>query len=135
MPISIRKSPSTGSLSLTPLIDVVFLLLIFFLVATRFEQEERDMDVDLPTASEAQPTAFKGKDIFVTITPGGEYFVDGQQMDVAGVEQFLSAAYLNNPGRQRVMIRADKNSRTHNVVEVMNACNRANIRNYSIATE
>ena len=120
---------------MTPLIDVVFLLLIFFLVATRFEQEERDMDVDLPTASEAQPTAFKGKDIFVTITPEGQYFVDGKQLDAIGVEQFLMAAYQNNPGRQRVMIRADENSRTRNVVEVMNACNRANIRNYSIATE
>ena len=135
MPISIRKSPSTGSLSLTPLIDVVFLLLIFFLVATRFEQEERDMDVDLPTASEAQPTAFKGKDIFVTITPEGDYYIEGQRLDATAVEQYLTAVYQNNPGRQRVMIRADEESRTRSVVEVMNACNKANIRNYSIATE
>jgi biopolymer transport protein ExbD len=135
MPIEIRKSPSTGSLSLTPLIDVVFLLLIFFLVSTRFEQEERDMDVELPQASEAQPTTFQGQDIFVTVTPNGDYFVEGEQLDAPGVEAFLTSAYQSNPGRQRVMIRADRESRTGHVVAVMNACNKANIRNYSIATE
>lgn len=135
MPVAIRKSPSTGSLSLTPLIDVVFLLLIFFLVATRFEQEERDMDVDLPQASEAEPTTFQGKDIFVTVTPDGNYFIEGKQFEAAGVEGFLAAAYKSNPGRQRVLIRADRESRTRHVVAVMNACNKANIRNYSIATE
>ena len=135
MPVSLRKSPSTGSLSLTPLIDVVFLLLIFFLVTTRFEQEERDMDVNLPQASAAQPTTFKGKDIFVTVTPEGLYFVDGKELDASEVEAFLTSVYEANPGRQRVMIRADEDSRTRHVVAVMNACNKANIRNYRIATE
>ena len=135
MPVTIRKSLTSGSLSLTPLIDVVFLLLIFFLVATRFEQEERDMDVDLPQANEAEPTTFKGKQIFVTVTPEGHYYVEGQRLDATEVEAYLMDAYHSNPGRQRVMIRADQESRTRHVVAVMDACNKANIRNYSIATE
>jgi biopolymer transport protein ExbD len=135
VPVAIRKSPSAATLSLTPMIDVVFLLLIFFLVSTRFEQEERDMDVDLPQASEAEPTTFQGKDIFVTVTPEGRYFVEGKQLDASGVEAFLTAAHQSNPGGQRVMIRADRESRTRHVVAVMNACNKAHIRNYSIATE
>jgi biopolymer transport protein ExbD len=135
MSITLRKGLSVTSLSLTPLIDVVFLLLIFFLVATRFEQEERDMDVDLPQASAAQPTIFKGQEVFVTVTNGGDYYVNGEQMDATELEAMLKALYRSNPGRQRVLIRADKDSRTHQVVAVMNACNKANIQDYSIAAE
>ncbi len=135
MPVQIKKSLSGTTLSLTPLIDVVFLLLIFFLVATRFEQEERDMDVDLPQASAAEPTIFPGKEIFVTITPTGDFYVDGQQYSAASLESKLKSLYEDNPGKQRVTIRADQESRTAHLVAVMNACNRANIRDYTIATE
>ncbi|MEM6330791.1 MAG: biopolymer transporter ExbD [Planctomycetota bacterium] len=135
MPVQIKKGVSSGSLRMTPLIDVVFLLLIFFLVATRFEQEERDMDVKLPQASEAEPTIFRGKEVFVTVTSAGDYYVDGERHDAASLEARLASLYLSNPGRQRVTIRADEDSRTGKLVEVMNACNRANITNYNIATE
>ncbi|MEZ6091859.1 MAG: biopolymer transporter ExbD [Pirellulaceae bacterium] len=49
------KSQATSTLSLTPLIDVVFLLLIFFLVASRFAQEDRRMPIELPSATSATP--------------------------------------------------------------------------------
>ena len=55
MAIKFDKSTAIGTLSLTPLIDIVFLLLIFFLVATEFAKEEREMKVVLPAASEAKP--------------------------------------------------------------------------------
>ena len=135
MAIQLQKSAVIGSLSLTPLIDVVFLLLIFFLVATRFEQEERDMDVRLPQASEAVPTIASRQDLFITLSSEGQIFLRGKQVNLAGLEQALQNAYRRNPGRQRVVIRADANSRTLHLVAAMNACNKANIRNYSVATE
>lgn len=135
MPVQIKKGLSGSSLSLTPLIDVVFLLLIFFLVTTRFEEEERDMAVNLPKASAAEPTIFQGKEIFVTITPEGEYFLEGKQYSAASLENKLKSLYENNPGKQKVKIRADEKSRTSHLVTVMNACNQANIRDYTIATE
>ena len=55
MAVRIDKGSALDSLSLTPLIDIVFLLLIFFLVATKFAEEERELAVMLPEASEAQP--------------------------------------------------------------------------------
>lgn len=135
MAVQIKKGMSTSSLSMTPLIDVVFLLLIFFLVATRFEQEERDMEVKLPQASEAEPTIFPGREVFVTVTPNGQYFIDGEQHTAATLPAKLSSIYLTNPGRQRVTIRADEDSKTGDLVAVMDACNQANIKNYTIATE
>ena len=133
-----RYAPQhTASVSadMTPMIDVVFLLLIFFLVATRFEQEERDMDVRLPQASTAQPTIFSGEVIYVTVTPTGGYFVDGKKHTARSLESMLRDAYASNPGRQRVTIRADQDSRAGRLVAVMEACDRANIKNYTIATE
>ena len=135
MAVRLQKGSSLGSLSLTPLIDVVFLLLIFFLIATRFEQEERDMDVNLPRASEAQPTIAPQKELFVNVTKDGDFVVDGRELSLDNLQERLLDAYRNNPGRQRVIIRADRDSRTAQLVAVMNACNKANIRNYSVATE
>jgi biopolymer transport protein ExbD len=123
------------ALSLTPLIDVVFLLLIFFLVATRFEEEERDMDINLPRASEAQPAISPQKELFVNVTKEGEFVVDGREISLDNLQERLAEAYRTNPGQQRVIIRADRDSRTSHLVAVMNACNQANIRNYSVATE
>ena len=55
MAVAIKKSSALNKLNLTPMIDVVFQLLIFFLVAAKFEEEERDFDLPLPQASEAMP--------------------------------------------------------------------------------
>jgi biopolymer transport protein ExbD len=135
MPVRLEKNVAVGTLSLTPLIDVVFLLLIFFLVATRFEQEERDMDVKLPQASEAEPTIASRQELFVSLTSAGQFFLGGKEIDLPALEETLEDAYRRNPGRQRVVIRADRESQTQHLVSVLNACNKANIRNYSVATE
>lgn len=135
MAIKLQQNAVISTLSLTPLIDVVFLLLIFFLVATRFEQEERDMAVRLPQASEAAPAIASRQDLFVTVTSEGSFFLSGKQVNLSMLEESLQEAYRRNPGRQRVIIRADANSRTLHLVAAMNACNKANIRNYSVATE
>ncbi len=57
MAVVIKKSSALNKLNLTPMIDVVFQLLIFFLVAAKFEEEERNMPLPLPQASEAMPRA------------------------------------------------------------------------------
>ena len=67
MAVNIRKGNALGMLSLTPLIDVVFLLLIFFLVATRFERQDREMEMPLPDASEAMPLTETPRELFINI--------------------------------------------------------------------
>ena len=75
MTVRIRKSSVVEAMSLTPLIDIVFLLLIFFLVATRFAEEDRELDVVLPTASEAQPLVVQPQQIFVNIDQDGTFYL------------------------------------------------------------
>jgi biopolymer transport protein ExbD len=134
MTVRINKGMALGSLSLTPLIDVVFLLLIFFLVATRFEQEERELELALAQASDAQPLIDKPEELFVNVTDDGAYFLGGRPVSRDALQLALTRAWMRN-GSQQVVIRADKESRTKHVVAVMNMCNKANIRDYSIAAE
>jgi len=134
MAVKINRGSALESLSLTPLIDIVFLLLIFFLVATRFAEEERELDVLLPDASEAQPLTSKPRELFVNIDKTGQYYVTGKIVTLAELHSILNTAYVNNPGRASVVIRADKRTRWEFVVGAMNACNKAKIRDYRVTT-
>jgi biopolymer transport protein ExbD len=134
MTVKINKGSALGALSLTPLIDVVFLLLIFFLVASKFEEQERELNVVLPQASEARPLVSKPREMFVNVDQQGAYYVEGRKLTQ---EELLAAhqrAWTNNPGRQTVIIRADKRCDWEYVVAVMNFCNQAKIRDYRVMT-
>jgi biopolymer transport protein ExbD len=117
------------------MIDVVFLLLIFFLVATKFEEQERELDVVLPQASEAMPLTAKPKELFVNVDREGRYVVNGQLLNEAALLATLEQAAASNPGRQTVIIRADKRCVWQYVVTVMNLCNKARIRDYRVTTD
>ncbi len=97
MPIQIRRGTALDAMNMTPLIDVVFLLLIFFLVATRFAQEDRELPVQLPSASNAMPMTMEPQELVVNVDDKGMYFVDGQVLDANGLERVLQTAATNNP--------------------------------------
>ena len=134
MSVKLDKGNALSNLSLTPLIDIVFLLLIFFLVATRFAEEEREMQVSLPAASEAMPLTAKPREIFVNVDQDGKYIVQRRVVGENELERILMDAAANNPGTQSVIIRADKTCDWQFVATVMNLCNRANITDYRVAT-
>jgi len=133
--MKLNTGSALSSLGLTPLIDIVFLLLIFFLVATRFAEEEREMDVMLPEASEAQPLTSKPRELFINIDADGQYFVTGKTVTLDELQPILKTAYVNNPGRASAIIRADARCQWQPIVAAMNACNKANIRDYRITTK
>jgi biopolymer transport protein ExbD len=130
----IKPSRALGQLSITPLIDIVFLLLIFFLVATRFAEEDRELDVKLPTASEAQPLTASPKELWIGIDKDGTYFVDRQIMTIDEVEQALRAAVTNNPANQSVTIRADRRCGWDCVAQAINACIKTGVRDWKATT-
>jgi biopolymer transport protein ExbD len=134
MSVKIDKGQALSNLSMTPLIDVVFLLLIFFLVATRFAEEERELDVLLPEASAAQPLVVQPREMFINIDQEGRYYVTGKILGIDELAQVLKAAWTNNPGRQSVIIRADRRCQWEFVVAAMNACNEARIYDYRVTT-
>lgn len=134
MAVEIKKSSVAGTLSLTPLIDVVFLLLIFFLVTSEFEEEERRMDIVLPTATSAVPMVSKPREIVIDIDANGQAYMRGQATEIENLEQLLRSAAASNPTNQTVVIRADRSTSFQPVVSVMDVCNRAGISDYSVTT-
>lgn len=127
MAVNIKKGTALSSLSMTPLIDIVFLLLIFFLVTTRFEEEDHELEVMLPTASEAKPLVVKPKEIFINIDKDGVYFIANETVDLEKMQTLLSQADVNNPAGQTVVIRADRRCEWDKVVAAINTCQQAGI--------
>lgn len=134
MAVHIKKGHALSVLNLTPLIDVVFQLLLFFLVATRFAAEDRELDVMLPAASEARPLMAQPRELFVNIDHQGQFYIQGRVVSGDEVSQLLRQAAINNPAHQSVVIRADKRVQLDAAVFVMNACNQAGISDYRLTT-
>jgi biopolymer transport protein ExbD len=120
---------------MTPLIDVVFLLLIFFLVAGEFEEEERRLRIVLPTATSATPMTGKPREFVVDIDASGTIYLSGQVVPLDELERLLIAAVAKNPTNQTVVIRADHQTPFQPVVSVMDACNRTGVTDYSVTTK
>jgi biopolymer transport protein ExbD len=134
MSVKINKGRTSGIVDLTPMLDVVFQLLLFFIVASRFADEERELKVVLPQASEAKPLIAKPTEFFVNVDREGRYYLGGRLASLNELDRQLAQLSANNPGRQTVVIRADKKCDWEFVVAVMNACNKAKIRDYRVTT-
>lgn len=124
MAVKIKQGKVLGALSMTPLIDVVFLLLIFFLVASRLSEEDRELDIPLPSAANAMPMTTEPQELVVNINEQGILFVNSEYMDVNQFENVLQQAVANNPFGQSVIIRADRRVELQTPVNVMDVCMR-----------
>ncbi|MFI4875881.1 MAG: ExbD/TolR family protein [Blastopirellula sp. JB062] len=133
MAVKVKKSSALLALNITPLIDVVFLLLVFFMVMTRFDDEDYKLEVVLPTASEAQPLIAQPRELIINIDVEGKYHVQGEFVSLEQLEKILAQTSADNPDAS-VIIRADRRCRLEFPVSVMNACNKVRLTNYSITT-
>jgi len=126
-----RRSDDEPSINITPLIDVVFILLIFFMVSTRFI-DEHDLSLELPAAS-AATTPPAAEALRVQITRDGAYRVDGAA--VAPSELVASLMRLHAQYPQRALrLRADGDARHGAVVRAMDAATAAGFARVDIAT-
>lgn len=120
----------TGELStlidLTPVIDMVFMLLVFFLVATTIQQSEREMKIALPQTAASGPISAALKEIVVNIDERGAAFVGGQSVsDEALFAMIKSAATANS--EQKVCVRGDRSTAYANVARVLDLCKGAGV--------
>ncbi|NLG76927.1 MAG: biopolymer transporter ExbD [Xanthomonadaceae bacterium] len=130
-----RRSHEEPELNLISLVDVVLLLLIFFMVSTTFVDESR-IKLQLPQAS-AKPAAEQQKDpIEIAVTASGEYRVNGQTL-INTSPATLSAAVSRIAGESRdipITLRADARTTHQSVVTAMDVLGRLGFRAISIAT-
>lgn len=125
----LSQEEDTTQVDLTPMLDVVFILLIFFIVTTSFVRES-GIEIDPPTAETAHDESQSS--ILIAITPEGDVWVDKQALTLTAVGPRVARLQAENP-QASVMIQADKNSRSGRLVEVMDKLRLAGIYNISIA--
>ncbi len=117
-------------IDLTPLIDVVFLLLIFFMVSSTF-REETVLAVDLPQAQSGEQLQ-QSPPVEVVVSAGGEYFVNGTPLGHAGVDELLEAlrgVAAKADESPRVVISADRQASHAAVMQVLEASRRGGFVN------
>ena len=118
-------------INVTPMLDVVFILLIFFIVTASFVKES-GVDVNRPSAVTAVVKE-KGN-ILIAITETGEVWVDRRQVDPRAVRANIERLHAENP-QGSVVIQADRNSTTEMLIQVMDAARQAGVYNVSIAAQ
>jgi biopolymer transport protein ExbD len=119
------------SLNLAPMIDVVFLLLIFFMVATTFAQQEKEMSLDLPTAETGDEAQSTPEEIVINLMTDGRMRIAGEDVDEEALEALLVRAARSN-AETPVTIRGDRDVVLQRVVMVMDACRRAGLTDIGI---
>jgi biopolymer transport protein ExbD len=126
-----QTEPELGIPNMMPLIDIIFLLLIFFLMASSFERAERELPVLLPEVAEARPLS-DTQDLVINITSEGKYVVARQEYDERQLAALLEQTRRTNP-HQAVLIRGDGRVAWERGVRVMGLCNKAKIDKYRVA--
>lgn len=125
------EDPREDAFNLTPLIDVVFLLLVFFLVSTTFAKDEVEMDLELPEATSGDPSS-DGHLLVISVAENGELRVDGRAVSEEALRQKLSAAAQRN-NKQEVLIRGDTRVHFGRVAQAFDACLAASLKRISVA--
>ena len=107
--------------NLTPVIDIVFLLLIFFLVATKLKQEELTTSINLAEILEAQPLAAGSPELIVNIDQQGKYIISGTEFEEPKLAARLHSEKLANP-HLTIQIRADREVKFRFPLAVIGIC-------------
>ena len=124
--IKAREAQTGVSIELTPMIDMVFLLLIFFLVATTFQQTEREMQIALPMASSSEPISAVLQELVINVDFDGRIIVGSRTLEPDELRSVVSDAVKVNP-EQKVTVRGDRRTPYSNVVRVLDICKGAGV--------
>ena len=125
------RQEDESEVNLTPMLDVVFIMLIFFIVTASFVKEA-GIDVSRPPAAESEKKA-RGN-ILVQITATDQIWVDGRQVDPRALRPNIERLHAENP-QGSVIVQADQESENGLLVQVMDAARLAGVENVSLAAE
>jgi biopolymer transport protein ExbD len=126
-----KAAEDEAQIDLTPMLDVVFIMLIFFIVTASFIKEA-GVEVNRPEASTSNPA--ENVNILIAITANDEVWMTGRRIDVRAVRANVERLHAENP-KGAVVIQADNESTTKTVVEVLDASRAAGVMDVSLATE
>jgi len=126
-----RKAAGGSEIDIAPLIDMVFILLIFFMVSTTFV---KDMKVDIERPGAASASRASTKSLRVQIDQRGDVFIDGRPVRVWMVQSRVRE-FLESTGNGSVLVITDRRVRAEKLVEVVDQCRLAGAEDVGVATE
>lgn len=125
----LQTEEEESAIDLTPMLDVVFIMLIFFIVTASFVKEA-GIDVNKPAATTA--VMKERANILVAIDSNNQIWIDKRQVDPRSVRANIERLHAENP-QGTVVIQADKDSKNERLVQVMDAARAAGVYNVAIA--
>ena len=126
-----KEEEQAGEIDLTPMLDVVFILLIFFIVTAVFVKEA-GYDVNRPIASMSEPTTLEP--IFIAVSPLGEIWMDGDIVPIRNLRLRIEQRIAETPNAA-VIIQADQEAPNEFVLAIMDAAREAEVSDMQIAAE
>ena len=132
MRIQAESEEEVGT-NLTPLIDVVFLLLVFFMLTTTFLDRERELDIDLPQASSGEAPAAPPELVVLDVFADGHVEYAGRRLELSELQSALADVARQDP-ETPVTIRGDRQAAHGAVVGVLDACGLAGLFHLSVGT-
>jgi biopolymer transport protein ExbD len=133
MPLKTTNIEEVPAINLTSMIDVLFLLIIFFMVGTRFTENEHQIRLSLPKSSQPLTMSDRPAAKIVTVFADGMIDLDGQRMTSSDVTSVLAGAVRNYPDLQ-VQFRADRGCSVEQASMVMEAISRSGVRDIGWTT-
>ena len=133
MKFAVKPRSRATNLSLTSMLDVIFLLLCFFVTSSVFSQWESEISIRLPEAKNSEDPDRLPGEIIANVTKEGNVRINGMQISLTELESRLEKIAKFYPG-QAVIIRADKDVKYENLIKVVDACRAAGVWNFSLAT-
>lgn len=127
MILSAKQVSEAPAIDLTPIIDMVFLLLIFFLVATTFHQTEREMKIALPVADASLPMSTLLRELVVNVDRDGRIVLNGRTVSAEEMRSTIAQAVTANP-EQKVTVRGDREATYAHIVSALDICKSAGIQ-------
>ena len=124
------KKQEEAEINITPMLDIVFIMLIFFIVTTSFVKES-GIDIQRPSAKTSEKK--KQASILIAINQAGEIWIDRRRVDIRAVSSNIEKLKAESP-EGSVVIQADKNALTDILVKVMDQVRMAGVKKISVAT-
>lgn len=132
--MNLRREPQRekSSLNLTPLIDMLFILIVFFLATSRFQQDERDEKVKLVQSRSKLPIATANDLLVIEVLESGEKRVHGETKTLEELEKIIRERVERSAGAE-IVIRADRRARVGHLQETTEICHRLGLETPKIA--
>lgn len=129
-----NNQPPAAGFQLAPMIDVVFLLLIFFIVTYQLSDYEKELEVNVPTAEEGSTESRGYLEVVVNVREDGTIVIEKKDYTVDELQTYMANLFRVNKD-QPIRIRGDGKTDYQDIVNVIDRCRKAGIWNISFATQ